>query len=35
MDMNLRVSEGCDRRPDEPNAMAHTPKSEFLGQVAG
>jgi hypothetical protein len=35
MDMNLRVSEGGDRRPDEPNAKAHTPKSEFLGQVAG
>ncbi|MDR6416894.1 hypothetical protein J2808_003645 [Pseudarthrobacter sulfonivorans] len=34
MYVNLLVSEGRGRRLDEPNAKAHTSKSEFLGQVA-
>nr|WP_320538309.1 hypothetical protein [Pseudarthrobacter sp. IC2-21] len=33
--MNLRVSDDCDCRPDEPTAKAHTSRSALLGQVAG
>ncbi|MET4590675.1 hypothetical protein [Arthrobacter sp. 754] len=35
MDMNLRVSDDGERRPDEPTANANTSKSVLLGQVAG
>jgi predicted transcriptional regulator len=34
MDMNLRVPEDSDRRPDELTAKARTPKSALLRQVA-